>query len=143
VTDIDRARMIIRVLQAKGHKDREVPLSKDLLELLEKYWRAYRPQKWLFPGQPSDKPISKDAVEKVCEQACKRSRLTKHVTPHSLRHAFATHLLEAGVGLGVVQRLLGHNSLRTTQRYIHVTPEALQAVRTYIDGFLTFLNPSI
>jgi site-specific recombinase XerD len=143
VTDIDRARLVIRVLQAKGHKDREVPLSKDLLELLEKYWRAYRPQKWLFPGQPSDRPLSKDAVEKVCEQACRRSGLAKRATPHSLRHAFATHLLEAGVSLGVVQRLLGHNSLRTTQRYIHVTPDALQAVRTYVDGFLTFLNPSI
>jgi len=143
VADIDRARLVIRVVQGKGRKDRDLPLSKDLLVLFEKYWRAYRPQKWLFPGQPSDRPLSKDAVEKVCEQACKRAGLRKHTTPHSLRHAFATHLLEAGVSLGVVQQLLGHNSLRTTQRYVHATPDALQAVRTYVDGFLTFLNPTI
>lgn len=143
VADIDSARLVIRVLQAKGHKDRELPLSKDLLELLRKYWRAHRPQKWLFPGQRANQPITKDSVEKVCELACKRSGLTKHVTPHSLRHAFATHLIEAGVSLAVVQQLLGHNSLRTTQRYVHVTPDALQAVRTYVDGFLTFLNPTL
>ena len=142
VTDIDSPRMLIRVVQAKGKKDREVPLSKDLLDLLRKYWRAYRPSKWLFPGQPSDRPITKDSVERICDRARKKAGLTKHTTPHGLRHAFATHLVEAGVSLMVVQQLLGHSSPRTTQRYVHVTPEAQQAVRAYVDGFLTFLKPS-
>jgi site-specific recombinase XerD len=140
VTDIDSERMVVRFRQGKGGKDREVPMPEELLELLREYWKAYRPRPWLFPGQQADRPISKDAVEKACEKACRKARLTKHATPHSLRHAFATHLLEAGESLRAVQEFLGHNSLRTTQRYTHVTPEAVHAVRRRLGNLLGVLQ---
>ncbi len=142
VTDIDRQRMILRVRQGKGRKDREAPLPQELLDLLRTYWLADRPRPWLFPGQRSDRPISKDAVEKICQGACAKAGLTKRATPHSFRHAIATHLIEDGISIRAVQELLGHKSLRTTQQYMHLTPQATQAVRSSLDGLLAFLKPS-
>lgn len=140
VTDIDSKRMVVSIRQGKGHMDREVPLPPLLLELLRKYWKKYRPQTWLFPGLRPDRPISKDAVEKACGAACRRADLKKHATPHSLRHAFATHLLEAGESIRVVQELLGHKSVRTTQGYTHVTPEARNSVRDTVNSLPAFQN---
>lgn len=140
VQDIDSQRMIASIRQGKGRKDREIPLAPPLLELLRTYWRKYRPSGWLFPGGRSGHAISKDSIEKVCAEACAKAGLSKHATPHSLRHAFATHLLEAGVHIRVIQELLGHKSLRTTARYAHLTPEAVQFVREKLAALPAFIS---
>lgn len=128
VIDIDSPRMIVHIRQGKGHADRDVPLSPKLLELLRLYWKKYHPKVWLFPGQNPARPTVRDTIEKVCHQARQRCGLTKHATPHSLRHAFATHLMEAGVSIRVIQMLLGHHSVRTTQIYTHLTQEVRATV---------------
>jgi len=117
---IDRQRMVIRVEQGKGQKDRYVMLSPKLLTTLADYWRAVRPKEWLFPGDIPGQPLSRDAVGLACRAAQRRSGLTKLVTPHSLRHAFAVHLLEAGTDLRTIQLLLGHRSLATTAQYLRI-----------------------
>ena len=119
-TDIDSHRMVIRVDQGKGQKDRYVMLSPKLLELLRTWWRVARPTSWLFPGDRPGRAISKGAVEQGCQQARRRSRIPKPITPHLLRHAFAVHLLEAGVDVRTIQLLLGHRSLATTARYLRI-----------------------
>ena len=103
---IDSARMVVRVEQGKGQKDRYVMLSPMLLEILRSYWRAVRPKEWLFPGIRDDRPITKDAVGAACQKAHRLAGLSKPVTPHSLRHAFAVHLLESGTDLRTIQLLL-------------------------------------
>jgi integrase/recombinase XerD len=133
VTDIDSRRMVIRVRQGKGRKDRYVMLSPKLLELLRAYWRAERPQDWLFPGQIPGRPMTMHAFENICRQLSARSGLSKRVTPHRLRHSFATHLLEAGVNIRIIQALLGHRSLRTTALYTYVSPEAATATQSPLD----------
>lgn len=133
LTDIDSQRMVVRVEQGKGQKDRYVMLSPLLLEELRAYWKQTYSPIWLFPGAAADQPISPGAVEKACQQARRRAGITKHVTPHSLRHAFATHLLEAGTDLRKIQLLLGHRSLATTSRYLKVAPESLSAVISPLD----------
>jgi site-specific recombinase XerD len=119
-TDIDSRRMVIRVEQGKGQKDRYVMLSPKLLELLRMWWRTERPTLWLFPGDRPGHPISKDAVEQACQKARRRSRIPKPITPHLLRHAFAVHLLETGTDVRTIQLLLGHRSLATTARYLRI-----------------------
>jgi site-specific recombinase XerD len=119
-TDIDSSRMVIRVEQGKGQKDRYVMLSPKLLELLRAWWHAARPRHWLFPSQIVTNPLTRSAVEQVCQQAHARSRIRKPITPHSLRHAFAVHLLEAGTDVRTIQLLLGHRSLATTARYLRI-----------------------
>lgn len=117
---IDRQRMVLRVEQGKGQKDRYVMLSPRLLETLTSYWRVARPKDWLFPGAINGRPITRDAVGLACEVAHERSGLSKPVTPHSLRHAFAVHLLEAGTDVRTIQLLLGHRSLFTTAQYLRI-----------------------
>jgi site-specific recombinase XerD len=119
-TDIDSGRMVIRVEQGKGQKDRYVMLSLKLLELLRAWWHSAQPRHWLFPGHPATNPMSRSAVQHVCQQAHRRSRLRKPITPHSLRHAFAVHLLETGTDVRTIQLLLGHRSLATTARYLRI-----------------------
>jgi integrase/recombinase XerD len=114
---IDSRRMVLRVEEGKGRKDRYVMLSPRLLECLRAYYKTARPTEWLFPGERPGQPISKCAVELACSQARQRSGITKPVTPHALRHAFAVHLLESGADLRTIQLLLGHRSLNTTSRY--------------------------
>jgi site-specific recombinase XerD len=129
VADIDSQRMTLRVEQGKGNKDRYVMLSPRLLEELRRWWRQTRSPLWLFPGTRPEEPICKGAVQKACQQARHRAGLEKHITPHSLRHAFATHLLEAGTDLRTIQLLLGHRSLATTARYLKMaTPTVCAAV---------------
>ncbi|WP_199917047.1 tyrosine-type recombinase/integrase [Parazoarcus communis] len=111
VTDIDSQRMVLRIDQGKGRKNRDVMLSPRRLEALRAYWRCERPRMWLFPGKLPEQPIAKGAVEAACQKARRTAGLTKAVTPHSLRHAFATHLLEAGTDVRTIQLLLGHDHL--------------------------------
>ena len=124
-----RSRMQIRVVQGKGRKDRYTLLSEVLLRELERYWRCFRPQHWLFPA-PSDalKPMDPRNGQKIFYSAVRRAGLPRHGGIHSLRHSFATHLIEAGVEITVVQRLLGHSSLATTSTYLHVRQERLAQI---------------
>jgi site-specific recombinase XerD len=134
IGDIDSERMVIRVQQGKGRKDRYVMLSSVLLGILREYWREYKPKSWLFPSLDGTKPFRPDVVWKLCQTTARRSRLQKHVTPHTLRHTFATHLLEAGTDIRTIQALLGHRSLRTTAIYTHVSPERVVATRSPLDA---------
>jgi site-specific recombinase XerD len=120
---IDSQRMVLRVDQGKGQKDRYVMLSPKLLEILRVWWRTEKPRPWLFPGDVAGKPITRSAVEDACQKAHRICGITKPVTPHSLRHAFAVHLLENGTDVRTIQLLLGHRSLATTARYYAQTPD--------------------
>lgn len=133
IEDIDSQRMVIRVRQGKGKKDRYVMLSPKLLPLLREYWKAARPTGWLFPGQRSDRPITANSVRRACHQARAAAGIEKHVTVHTLRHSFATHLLEAGTDLRTIQLLLGHRSLKTTAIYTHVSAKTLQRTKSPLD----------
>lgn len=133
-TAIDSQRMVIRVEQGKGRKDRYVMLSTRLLELLREYWRQTRPKLWLFPGAQPEQPASRLTVEWACREARERSGLTKPITPHSLRHAFAVHLLEAGTDLRTIQLLLGHSSLRTTALYLRIATIKVCATTSPLDA---------
>ena len=120
VSDIDSARKVVRVRHGKGGKDRQTLLPAKLLDLLRCYWRSLRPTGWLFPSADGKRPISPKALFLACRQAAQRAGISKPIHPHSLRHAFATHLLEAGANLRTIQILLGHANLETTARYVHV-----------------------
>jgi integrase/recombinase XerD len=133
VSDSDSQRMVLRVQQGKGRKDRYVMLSPVLLEILRAYWKAARPRTWLFPNPAGDGPLTPAAVMKACRRAHRASGLEKNVTVHTLRHSFATHLLEAGTDLRTIQVLLGHDSPRTTAIYAHVSPAAVRATVSPLD----------
>lgn len=131
--DIDSARMVIRVDQGKGRKDRYVMLSPKLLEILRNWWRVEKPKQWLFPGDIPGQHISKDAVEQACQKARRRCPIPKPTTPHSLRHAFAVHLLESGTDVRTIQLLLGHRSLATTARYLRIATSKVCSTTSPID----------
>jgi integrase/recombinase XerD len=133
VTDIDRQRQVICVRQGKGHKDRQVMLSPKLLELLQLYWKRYRPMTWLFPGRHPERPLTQTTVWRICQQARTAARLAKPVSPHTLRHCFATHLLEGSTDLRRIQILLGHRNLKTTARYLHVSNLAVRSTVSPLD----------
>lgn len=134
VSDIDSQRMQIRVRQGKGRKDRYVMLSPTLLVSLREYWRTEQPGRdWLFPGVPSTKPISLRAVLNRVKRAAKISGITKSMTVHTLRHSFATHLLESGADIRLVQLLLGHRSLQTTALYTHVSQTRINATQSPLE----------
>ncbi len=133
ISDIDSKRMVIRVDQGKGQKDRYVMLSAVLLGILREYWKKYQPTSWLFPGTDLNQPLEKRTVQKICGEVARRAGLRKHVSPHTLRHTFATHLLEAGTDIRTIQALLGHRSLRTTALYTYVSPEKIVATRSPLD----------
>ena len=133
VTDIDRQRQLICVRQGKGHKDRQVMLSLKLLELLRIYWKRYRPMTWLFPGQRPERPITQITVWRICQQARAAAQLAKPVSPHTLRHCFATHLLEEATDLRRIQILMGHRNLKTTARYLHVSNLAVRSTVSPLD----------
>jgi site-specific recombinase XerD len=138
VSDIDSQRMIIRVVEGKGGKDRDLPLSPTLLETLREYWRWRKPRLYLFPTRTRqhrlDQPISDKTVWIACSEAARRAGIRKRVTPHTLRHSWATHLLEAGTDLRTIQVLLGHGDLETTAQYLHLSQRHLQAVTNPLDG---------
>jgi len=134
VSDIDSARKVVHVRHGKGGKDRQTLLPAKLLDLLRCYWRSHRPSGWLFPSTDSTRPISPKAVFLACRQAAKTAGISKPVHPHSLRHAFATHLLEDGVNLRSIQILLGHANLETTARYLHVADVAVRSTASPLDS---------
>jgi integrase/recombinase XerD len=139
VSDIDSQRMVIHVQGGKGRKDRDVMLSPKLLEELRKHWQRLRrkPRVWLFPGHHdhgADHPIDTKTVWQACQQAAQRAGLRKEVHPHTLRHCFATHLLEAGADLRTIQILLGHNDLKETARYLHLSQRHLHAAASPLDS---------
>jgi integrase/recombinase XerD len=126
VDDLDSRRMVIRIRQGKGKKDRYARLTPALLELLREYWRACRPQTLLFPGAVPGNPYNIATPGHILKEACRKARITKRVSMHTLRHSFATHLLEAGTNLRVIQVLLGHGSIKTTAWYTHISLEQLR-----------------
>jgi len=138
VQDIDSQRMMIRIRQGKGRRDREVPLSPKLLETLRVYWRWMKPETFLFPGtvkgRRADVPISPNIIWLACRDAARAAGITRHLSPHSLRHSCASHLLEAGADLRTLQVLLGHSRLEHTLVYLHLSPKHLQAVPNPLDA---------
>jgi integrase/recombinase XerD len=136
VSDIDSQRMVLHILHSKGHKDRLVPLSRLLLERLRDYWRQHRPKHWLFPGRTPAGHISVGSVQRLCQQAVAAASITKKASMHTLRHSYATHLLEAGVDLPTLQKLLGHNNVSTTLRYTHVQQTHLCSAGSPLDNLL-------
>jgi integrase/recombinase XerD len=133
LTDIDSVRMTVRISQGKGGKDRYSILSQTTLEHLRQYWKRYRPAEWLFEGQKKDNHITSYTIQAIFQAAKKRARITKPVSVHSLRHSFATHLIEAGTSLHHVQLLLGHRSPTTTTVYLHVSRLNLSQVVSPLD----------
>lgn len=133
VQDIDSQRMVLRIEQAKGFRDRYVMLSPRLLETLRAYWRSAKPSSWLFPGDVRNAPITDQAIRQVCRRARRVAGIGKPVTPHSLRHAFATHLLEAGTDVRTIQLLLGHRSLGTTSQYLKLSTSTVCATISPLD----------
>ncbi len=131
--DIDSQRMVITVRHGKGDADRQVALSEVLLEALRTYWLAYRPARCLFPGGDPEKPMVSSTIQRALKAARVRAGIAKPAGPHVLRHSYATHLMEAGTDLRVIQTLLGHRSLRTTQIYTHVATERLRGTRSPLD----------
>lgn len=133
VSHLDRGRMTLRVEQGKGRKDRVVPLSRRLLERMEAYWRVEPPRPWLFANRKGHGPLDVTVAQKVFMHAKLRAGITKRGGIHSLRHAFATHLIESGADVPTVQRLLGHRSVSTTMRYFHLSQGRLATIRSPLD----------
>jgi len=133
VSDIDSSRMVIHVRDGKGKKDRYVMLSQKLLEILRNYWREERPsEEWLFP-RPSGGPVTRKSAQKCCTRVSRKLGWKKRITSHLLRHCFATHLLESGVDVRTIQILLGHASVRTTQRYTQISEKSMALMRSPLD----------
>jgi len=131
--DIDANRHMIRIPGGKGQKDRYTVLSEVALEVLREYWRVYRPKKWLFPGSKEGSHITTRTAEKILENARKKAGIPKHITIHTLRHSFATHLLESGTDLRYIQELLGHKSSKTTEIYTHVSERDIGRIKSPLD----------
>ena len=130
VSDVDAARMLIHVEQGKGRSDRYVMLAPDLLELLQAWWRKARPLGWLFPGREPGQPVTTRQLDRICKNAARMAGLEKRVSMHTLRHSFATHLLEQKTDIRVIQALLGHKKTHTTARYTRVALKILGAVES-------------
>jgi len=131
--DIDRDRMLLIVRQSKGFKDRIVPISPKLVDMIDSYLRRYRPVIYLFEGQRQGDRYSAASIEKIFRMACTKAGIRKKITLHGLRHSYATHLLEAGTDLRYIQELLGHKSSKTTEIYTHVTEKSIQKIRSPFD----------
>jgi site-specific recombinase XerD len=139
--DIDSSRMVIRVEHGKGGKDRYVMLSAQLLDILRGYWRLARPQHWLFPGRNETEPLDVQVLYFGCRLACAAAGLTKRVTVHTLRHSFATHLLESGTDIRIIQVLLGHSNLSTTARYTQVSNGLIGRTESPLDRLRLTMVP--
>jgi site-specific recombinase XerD len=139
---IDSNRMLIRVEQGKGSKDRYVMLSPQLLQILRTYWRLARPGKWLFPGHDPAEPVSIATLQEACREAARQAELSKPVTVNTLRHSFATHLLEAGTDIRIIQVLLGHARLSTTARYTQVATHLIADTTSPLDRLSLAVTPS-
>ena len=133
LTDIDSKRGLVIIRQGKGRKDRIAPLSEKILNLLRDYYTAYKPNLWLFEGQDKKSQYDERSLQNVLKQAVEKSRITKPVSLHWLRHSYATHLLENGTDLRYIQEILGHSSSRTTEIYTHVSNKSLQKIVSPFD----------
>lgn len=136
ISDIDSSNMQIHVRQGKGKKDRYCMLSPAILNILREYWRLYHPSGWLFPGSLPDRPITSRTIEKVFEISKQKAEITKNATVHTLRHSFATHLLESGVDIYHIQQLMGHSSVKTTSIYIHLQRKDLLNIKSPLDTLM-------
>jgi integrase/recombinase XerD len=141
VADIDSARGVILVRHGKGGKDRNVMLSAQLLGILRAYWRLARPTTFLFPGRNDNHPIDPTVLHAACRSAVKAAGLTKRVTLHTLRHSFATHLLESGTDIRIIQVLLGHNNLSSTARYTQVATHTIRTTQSPLDRLSLEIMP--
>jgi integrase/recombinase XerD len=141
ISDIDSKRMIVRVEQGKGRKDRNVMLSTSLLELLRTWWRTARPEGWLFPGQNPVNPMTTRQLNRACHAAAQAAGIDRDVSPHTLRHSFATHLLEQNVDIRVIQVLLGHAKLDSTALYTRVATKTIQRVMSPLDQLIKKSQP--
>ena len=139
---IDSKRMVIRVEQGKGRKDRYVMLPPKLLDMLRDYWKRAHPREWLFPGRLPGQPVSPLTIDLTCRQVREQCGIGKPVSPHSLRHAFAVHLLEAGTDLRTIQLLLGHRNLSTTARYLMIATSKVCATASPLES-LDVLVPTV
>ena len=137
--DIDSRRMVVCVRNGKGSQDQYVPLPQRTLELLRAYWREHRPGQWLFPDRSGNEPIRRDTVLKCIRAAALEAKLTKPIGCHTLRHSYATHLLEDGVDLLTIQTLLGHRSIRSTIGYLHLTQRAMKNVHRSVNDLMSDL----
>lgn len=134
IKDIDSSRMVIHIKSGKGNKDRIVPLSEKTLSMLREYYKEYTPKRYLFEGQKGDR-YSSSSFNKLLQAAAKRARINKNITAHTLRHSYATHLLENGTDIRIIQKLLGHNSIKTTMIYTQVTEPTLLNVTSPFDDW--------
>jgi len=135
VADVDSQRMLLRVEQGKGNKDRYAMLPQRLLHVLRIWWRAARPPFWMFPSWRQGRHMNCGALQLACREAARRAGLTKRVTVHTLRHSFATHLLEQGSDIRVIQALLGHSNIQTTAHYAGVSSRLISQTRSPLDQF--------
>jgi site-specific recombinase XerD len=135
IRDVDSGRMLLHVRGGKGNKDRYVPLPQRMLEHLRVWWQQKRPAQWLFPGHPGQ-PISTNLLQATMKAALFDSGIVKKASVHSLRHSYATHLLEAGVNLRVIQMILGHSNPQTTAIYTHLTPAVMTGAKVTIDRLM-------
>jgi site-specific recombinase XerD len=142
VENIDSSRMVIRVEQGKGRKDRYVMLSPQLLSILRSYWRLARPAYWLFPGRDREHPIDPTVLHAACRSACAAAGLSKRVTVHTLRHSFATHLLENGTDIRIIQALLGHSNLNSTARYTRVAVSTIRGTASPLEHLRLEVTPA-
>ncbi len=133
ITDIDSKRNIVNIRHAKGDKDRQVPLSPKILELLREYFKQYRPITWLFEGDEPNTPYAAESLQKVFVMAKKKAGIIVPFKLHGLRHCYATHLMEAGIGLRYIQELLGHRHIKTTEIYLHVSSESISKIQSPFD----------
>lgn len=132
ISDIDSNRMMIKIREAKGKKDRFVPLSSKMLSMLRNYYKGYKPKDYLFEGQKNAK-YSPRSIQNVLKKALKLCRIQKNITVHSLRHSFATHLVEQGIDISIIKELLGHNDIRSTQIYTHISSTKLSQIKNPFD----------
>ncbi|GAB6139062.1 hypothetical protein JCM15060_22510 [Halanaerobaculum tunisiense] len=136
LNNIDSDRMLIRVNQGKGRKDRNTILSKDGLKQLRKYYELYNSTEWLFPGRDPKSHLTRRSVQRIFKKACRKAEITKDVSVHSLRHSFATHLLERGTDLRYIQELLGHKNSKTTEIYTHVSRNSMKRIESPLDKLM-------
>jgi len=141
IKDIDSARMVIHIRQAKGRKDRYVMLSEQLLAILRDYWRRTRPPHWLFPGPDPSRPVTTRSVQRACHKAAHAAGLDNKVTVHTLRHSLATHLLERGVDIRIIQDLLGHRHITATTRYARVALNMIRQIESPLEALKIELVP--
>ena len=137
ITDIDSKQNVVNIRHAKGNKDRIVPLSEKILTLLREYFKQHRPKKWLFEGQIAGTQYTETSLNKVFQQAKRKAKITMPCTLHTLRHCYATHLLEAGTDIRYIQVLLGHKNSKTTEIYTHVTTKSIQKIKSPFDDLET------